>query len=119
MTVYQAQLLNKITTIPGEDVQSSLNSLAKTPEFKDVFNAEVTRRGLRPQDVISSLKGVYYKSSKQAHGNDRVITLRAKDHTDNELAAIVVILKVQKNWANGLKWREVKKVDEEREGEVT
>ena len=110
--------MQKITTIPGEGVQSSLNRLAATDEFKDVFNEVLARRGLRPQDVIPCLKHVYYELSKHAHGNDRVITLRAEDHTDKELAALVVILKVQENWADGLKWREVKKRDGEGEGDV-
>jgi len=109
--VYQARLLGKIHCFPKEGIQSRINKLAKTVEFQNVFNAEVARRRLCPHDVTSCLEVVYHHLSKYAHGNDRIITLHAEDHLDNEHAAHAIILKVQEDWPDGLSWKETKKGD--------
>jgi len=109
--VYQARLLGKIKCIPKEGIQSRINKLRKTVEFQTVFNTEVARHGLSPHDVTSCLEVVYHQLSnlKYAHGNDRIITLRAEDHLENEHAALAIILKVQEDWPDGLSWKEMKK----------
>lgn len=96
-------------------MQPAIDRLAQTPEFQKVFREEVARRGLRPQDVIPCLAVVYHECSKHAHGNDGIITIRAKDYIDNERAALATILKVQEGWVDGLQWREVEKGEEDPE----
>ncbi|PUU72610.1 hypothetical protein B9Z19DRAFT_1197466 [Tuber borchii] len=94
-TVYQARLLKKIKGTMGTGIQAGIKELAKTSEFLDIFNAEVARRGLVP-----------------------MITVRIKDHTPNELAALACFLILQSTWPDSLAWREVVE-DEDTMGEVT
>jgi len=107
--VYRARILDKITHIRREKIQDTLNRLVVTNEFQKVLKAEVAQRGLEPGDVIPSLQVVYHEVSKHAHGNDGAITLCTTDHTDNELGALIMFLRVQESWDDGLKWRVVKK----------
>jgi len=105
--VYQACLLGKITYNPKEGTQSALDRIATTPEFKKIFKSEIGRRGLRQLDILPCLATVYHDLSKHANGNDGFITLRTKDRSKDEHAALAIFLKVQEKWIGGLKWREV------------
>jgi len=80
--VYRACILDKITHIPKEKIQDTLNRLVMTNEFQKVLKAEVAQRGLESEDVIPSLQVVYHEVSKHAHGNDGAITLCTTDQVE-------------------------------------
>ncbi|KAG0136215.1 hypothetical protein HOY82DRAFT_589537 [Tuber indicum] len=107
-----ARLLNKIWDSIWAGIQAGINELAKTPEFDEVFMAEVARRGLIPEDVASCVALVYHQASKFAHGNDSMIAIREKDHTVNQRAALAIILMVQSRWPDSLAWREAMEENE-------
>ena len=115
--MYQARLLKKIKGTIGTGITAGIKELSETPEFLEVFHAEVARRGLVPKDVTPCIPLVYHEASKHAHGNDSMITVRVKDHTPNELAALACFLILQSKWPDALAWRQVEE-DEETTGEV-
>jgi len=84
--------------------QVGLNRLSRLPEYKALFRSEVAARRLAPDQVKGCVSGLYHTVSKHAHGNDRVVILKASDYAVNELTALVVFFKLQSTWPDALKW---------------
>ncbi|KAG0642990.1 hypothetical protein HOY80DRAFT_1035100 [Tuber brumale] len=92
--VFQARLKGKINSEKG--TQKGLNELAHTKDFNDILKKVVQERRLVHQDVKSCFRDLYHLVSKHAHGNDGMIAIRGADYTENERAALVVFLMLQK-----------------------
>ncbi|CUS11440.1 unnamed protein product [Tuber aestivum] len=107
--VYQGIILGKI--ISRVAVQDALDQLSTTDEFITVLDEEVRARGLLFKEVADSVGHLYSKLCKEAEGNDRTLTVRANEHSPNECAALVTILKVQSKWPDPFDWREDKTCD--------
>ncbi|PUU80430.1 hypothetical protein B9Z19DRAFT_1063466 [Tuber borchii] len=90
----------------GGGVQSQLNRIIKSKEFQAILPEVLAARGVRSIDVRRSLATLYAVLSRDAHGNDGKIVLRELYLTDNELAGLVALLRVQRSWKNPLPWRE-------------
>ena len=70
-------------------------------------------RDLDPEQVADCVPNLYHSMSKYAHGNDGTIILKASYYAVNELAALVVFLRLQSTWSESdtLAWREVPQDD--------
>ncbi|KAG0637013.1 hypothetical protein HOY80DRAFT_1024067 [Tuber brumale] len=109
--VYQAKKghtnLKQGRMIPNSGgVQKGLNTLAETEEFEAILKSLADERRLVPALIRDRAKRLYDEVSKHAHGNDKMITVRAKDFTTEECAALVTYLSMQKQWPAPLDWRE-------------
>ena len=101
--------MKKITTDSEYEVQAGLDELAKTPEFIQILQEEVTARRLQLQAVTACIPSIYYEASKRALWNDLVITIYEEDHTVEQCAVLAAFLKMQRGWPLGLQWREVRR----------
>jgi len=83
--------------------------LAQGGEFTAIIHKEVEARRLEVKDVMACIGGLYEKVSNRTNGNDNashnMIIVRAAQFNSNELAALVIFLKVQSNWPNPLNWK--------------
>ena len=103
--VYLAKLEKKIP--PAVRVQGGLNKLAQRSEFTEILHKEVQARKLVVEDVMACLKRLYNKVCKRTNDmEDDMVIVRASRYTDNERAALVVLLKLQKDWLCPLDWIE-------------
>ena len=93
-------------------IQQGLDKLAQLPEFTAVLHKEVEARNLDFKDVMACVGRLYEKVSNRTNGNDDTfndsIIVRATKFTDDERAALVILLKLQGNWPYPLWWREDK-----------
>ena len=97
--------------------QEGLILMSKQPEFKAILKSEVKARGLVLEQVTDCIPTLYNTVLRCAHGNDSTITLRSADYAVNELAALVIFLKLQSTWLGALEWRE--EVEGDIQGGVT
>lgn len=104
--MYQAELMKKITTNSEYEVQEGLDELAKTPEFIQILQKEVTANGLQLEAVTACIPYIYYEASKRAIWNDFIITIYKEDHTVEKRAVLTAFLRMQRGWPLGLQWRE-------------
>ena len=104
--MYQANLMKKITTDHESEIQAGLDALAKTQEFIQVLQEEVTASGLQLEAVTDCIPNIYHEASKRALSNDFVITIYKDEHTMEECAVLAAFLKMQHGWPHPLKWRE-------------
>ncbi|PUU72883.1 hypothetical protein B9Z19DRAFT_1136436 [Tuber borchii] len=103
--VYLAKLEEKIPPTVG--VQEGLDKLAQRSEFTEVLHKEVQARKLVVEDVMACLNHLYDKVCKRTKEmEDAMVVVRAARYTDNERAALVVLLKLQDNWLDPLDWIE-------------
>ena len=92
--------------IPREGgTHRKLTALARLPEFKDIAERVSKERGIHMEDLIACTDYIYHEHSKHAHGNDSIITIRAKNYTPGEVAALVTYLRLQEKWPYALIWR--------------
>ena len=89
---------------PNEGIQTGLNVLAMTPEFKEILWRVANERCCPYEQVNNRARRLYDEVSKHAHGNDMLITVRAKDFTPNECAALIAYLELQSTWPWHLDW---------------
>ena len=103
--VFLAKLEKKIP--PTVEVQEGLNKLAQRSEFTEILHKEVQARKLVVEDVMACLNHLYNKVCKRTNDmEDSVVVVRASRYTDNERAALIVLLKLQKDWLYPLDWIE-------------
>ncbi|KAG0137681.1 hypothetical protein HOY82DRAFT_588917 [Tuber indicum] len=107
--VFQAKQEGIIPNSGG--VQKGLNALAATEKFEEILKAVADDRGLVHDHVWDRARRLYDEVSKHAHGNDKMITIRAKDFTPAECAALVAYMSMQKKWPTNLDWIEEKSVE--------
>ena len=106
--VFLAKLEGKIP--PTVEVQEGLNKLAQRSEFTEILHKEVQARKLVVEDVMACLSNLYDKVCKRTKDmEDAMVVVRAARYTDNERAALIVLLKLQKNWLYPLDWIENKR----------
>ena len=98
--------MKKITTDRESGVQAGLDALAKTPEFIQILQEEVTARGFQLEAVTECIPSIYYEASKRALRNDFVIAIYEEEHTMEECAVLAAFLRMQREWPHGLQWRE-------------
>ena len=110
--MYQARLMKKIPTDSEYEVQAGLDELAKTPEFIQILQEEVTASRLQLKAVTACIPSIYYEASKRAIWNDIIITIYEEDHTVEQRAVLVAFLRMQRGWPLGLQWREGRRVGE-------
>ncbi|PUU72879.1 hypothetical protein B9Z19DRAFT_1069412 [Tuber borchii] len=92
---------------PTVGVQEGLDKLAQRSEFTEVLHKEVQARKLVVEDVMACLNHLYDKVCKRTKEmEDAMVVVRAARYTDNERAALVVLLKLQDNWLDPLDWIE-------------
>ncbi|KAG0135080.1 hypothetical protein HOY82DRAFT_537014 [Tuber indicum] len=113
--VFNARLDKKIDSKVG--TQKGLNELAQKTEFKEILDKEVQERHLVYSDVEQCFPHLYdhvsMNISTNGYGNDcMIIVIRVLDFSPNERAALVALLKLQKNWYNPLGWQEVVMAEE-------
>ncbi|KAG0135082.1 hypothetical protein HOY82DRAFT_537016 [Tuber indicum] len=113
--VFNARLDKMIDTKFG--TQTGLNELAQKTEFKEILKNEVQERHLVYSDVEQCFPHLYNLVSRNistnGYGNKgMIIVIRVQDYSRNELAALVALLKLQKNWHHPLKWQEVVMAEE-------
>jgi len=101
--------MKKITTDRESGVQAGLDALAKTPEFIQILQEEVTARDLQLEAVTECIPDIYYKASKHALSNDFIITIYKEEHTMEERAVLATFLRMQREWPHGLQWKEGRK----------
>ena len=105
--VYLSQLQKKIPPTAG--IQQGLDKLAQEGEFTAILHKEVEARRLEVKDVMACVDDLYEMVSNRTNGNDdafhNMIIVRAGQFNSNELAALVIFLKVQSNWPNPLNWK--------------
>ncbi|KAG0632637.1 hypothetical protein HOY80DRAFT_1035106 [Tuber brumale] len=105
--VFQARLEEKICSKHG--TQKGLNELSQKREIIDILEKVVEERCLVPKYVKDCFPHLYYTASRDAHGNDSIIAIRAADFAPNDRAALVVFLRLQSTWSHPLDWKEVPK----------
>ena len=76
--------------------------MARLPEFKDIAERVSKERGIHMEDLIACTDHIYHEHSKHTHGNDFIITIRAKNYTPGEVAAPVTYLRLQEKWPYAL-----------------
>jgi len=101
--------MKKITTDRESGVQAGLDALAKTPEFIQILQEEVTARDLQLEAVTECIPDIYYEASKHALSNDFIITIYKEEHTMEERAVLATFLRMQREWPHGLRWKEGRK----------
>ena len=101
--------MKKITTDSEYEVQAGLDELAKTPEFIQILQEEVTASCLQLKAVTACIPSIYYEASKRALYNDFIITIYEEDHTAEQRAVLAAFLRMQRGWPLGLQWREVRR----------
>ena len=102
--VSYAKSVGLIHLKPDAGIQTGLNALAATPEFDEILLRVADARGCPYEQVRDQAKRLYNEVSKHAHGNDPLITVRAKDFTPNECAALIAYLELQSTWPWHLDW---------------
>ncbi|PUU82593.1 hypothetical protein B9Z19DRAFT_1120492 [Tuber borchii] len=105
--VYEGRLEGMIGVGCPRGAKAGLEAITKLPSFQDALDREVSERALVKTDVLYCISGAYQKYSEAAHGNNGHLIIRHEDHSDNQVAALVVLLKVQEAWKNPLRWTEV------------
>ena len=105
--VYLCQLQKKVPQTAG--IQQGLSGLAQEGEFTAILHIEVEVRRLEVKDVMACIDDLYETVSNRTNGNDNdshnAIIVRSGQFNSNELAALVIFLKVQSNWPNPLNWK--------------
>ena len=105
--VYLCQLQKKVPPTAG--IQQGLSGLAQEDEFTAILHKEVEACRLEVGDVMACVDDLYERVSNCTNGNDNdsrnMIIVRAGQFNSNELAALVIFLKVQSNWPNPLNWK--------------
>ncbi|KAG0642989.1 hypothetical protein HOY80DRAFT_1035099, partial [Tuber brumale] len=102
--VFQARLEKKIESKYG--TQKGLDELVKTGRLIELLGTVVQERRVVRGDVEACFPHLYHRMSIHAHGTDGSIVIRAADFPPNERAALVVLLKLQKEWNFPLDWKE-------------
>lgn len=82
-------------------------AITKMDGFEEILNEEVAKRRLVPGDIRYCIEGAYNTYSELAHGNTGHLILRRRDHSANQIAALVVILRMQSLWDDAITWTEV------------
>ena len=102
-----ARLMKKISDDSPREVHHGLNALAKTSEFTQLLQEEVTTHRLVLEDVVPCIQSIHYDASRRisANDNDHVITIYTEDHTMAERVVLVTFLRMQGRWPYGLEWR--------------
>ncbi|KAG0637884.1 hypothetical protein HOY80DRAFT_1081617 [Tuber brumale] len=113
--VYRAE--NKAETKHSHGIQARIDKMAKLEDFKTALSRTVRDRRLVLSDVEDCVHHVYHELSKHAHGNNGSIVIRHKDHTKNEVAALVAIFKAQAAGPGRIAWREDPPSEEDRPSE--
>lgn len=99
-----------IKSTARDGVQAGLDELlTKTEDFRIFLQQELAQHSLHEDQVLDCLHLTYNELSKVAHGNTGLITLYHEDHEPAEIAAMVIILRIQEQWPNSLNWREIEK----------
>jgi len=68
----------------------------KLKQFEPILIEEVAKRGLVQINVLQCISSAYHTYSEAAHCNNGHLILRHGDHSDNQIAALVVLLRIQK-----------------------
>ena len=98
--------MKEIMTDGESGVQAGLDALAKTPEFIHILQQEVTIRGFQLEAVTEYIPSISCEASKRALSNDFIITIYKAEHTMEECAVLAAFLRMQREWAHVLQWRE-------------
>jgi len=102
--VYFAKTTGKIQVSPDAGVQTMLDVLARTPRFEKIAQKVAKDRCLKFDSLSFRAKCLYDEVSKHVHGNDVMITVRAKDFTPDECGALIAYLELQKEWPGPMNW---------------
>ncbi|PUU73559.1 hypothetical protein B9Z19DRAFT_1134978 [Tuber borchii] len=103
--VKRGKLAEKISPTAG--TQEGLNELAKRKEFTTILKDEVEARGLTVQRVMASFHRLDSLLSKPLRFNARAtMVVRRANFTNEERAALVILLKVQERWPKGFLYYE-------------
>jgi len=81
--------------------------MTKMVGFEEILQEEIATRKLVPSDVLHCIYGAYHTYSEIAHGNSGHLVLRCGDHSPNQMAALVVVLRMQSMWGDPITWTEV------------
>jgi len=81
----------------------------KSQEFLGILKDEVAARRLVEKDVRHCLKTAYHQVSKIGHGNTGFLTLHHGNLSENQIAALVIVLRIQADWPDAIRWKEVRK----------
>ncbi|PUU75169.1 hypothetical protein B9Z19DRAFT_1131847 [Tuber borchii] len=104
---YAGRQQGKIGSKVSKGPRAGLTAMIKMPEFAEILHEEVEERKLVPDDIVYCIQGAYNTYSERVHGNNGHLVLRRRDHSANQIAALVVILRMQEKWANSITWTEV------------
>jgi len=102
--VYFAKKTGKIEVPEYAGVQTILNALTGTKRFNQIAQKVADDRCLKLDRLRFRATRLYDEVSKRIHGNDIMITVRAKDYTPDKCGALIAYLKLQQEWAAPLNW---------------
>jgi len=102
--VYFAKTTRRIQVSQYAAVQTMLNVLARTPKFEKIAEKVAKDRCLKFDSLSFRATSLYDEVSKHVHGNDVMITVRAKDFTPDECGALIAYLELQKEWPGAMNW---------------
>ena len=76
-------------------------------QFESLLDDEVSQRGLVKRQVSQCICEACHIFSEAANGHNGHLILRYEDYSDNQIAELFVLQKMQQQWADPISWKEV------------